>query len=110
MSRILKLSLLVFVIVATSAMVMAQSTVSGAISGSVSNPNKELVPGAAVTILNTETNQEETATTDDQGQFRISNLQPGSYTVTINAAGFGSFSQPAVVEVGRVTEVNAVLS
>lgn len=111
MSRILRLSFLVFVMVTTSAIAVAQSTVTGAIGGSVSNPNKEVVTGAAVTSRNAETNKEDSATTDDQGRFRITNLQPGIYTVTINAAGFGPFSQDqVVVEVGRVTEIDAALS
>jgi carboxypeptidase family protein len=111
MSRIVRLSFLVFVMVATSAIVLAQSTVTGAIGGSVSNPNKEVVPGAAVTSRNAETNKEDSATTDDQGQFRIGNLQPGLYTVTVNAAGFGPFSrEKVVVEVGRVTELEVPLS
>ena len=111
MSRIVKLSFLVLVMVASGAIVSAQSTVAGAIGGSVANPNKEVVPGASVTVLNSETNKEDTATTDDQGRFRINNLQPGTYAVTINASGFSPFSQPqVVVEVGRVTELDVALS
>ena len=111
MSRIVKLSFLVFIMVATSAIVVAQSTVAGAIGGSVSNPNKEVVPGASVSARSAETNKEDSATTDDQGRFRINNLQPGIYAVTINAAGFGPYSQPqVVVEVGRVTELDVALT
>jgi hypothetical protein len=111
MSRIVRLSFLVFAMAATSAIVVAQSTVTGAIGGSVSNPNKEVVPGASVTSRNSETNKEDSATADDQGRFRIANLQPGIYGVTINAAGFAPYSQDrVVVEVGRVTEINAALS
>ena len=43
MSRIMRLSFLALILVATSAIVFAQSNVTGAIGGSVSNPNKELV-------------------------------------------------------------------
>ena len=111
MSKLMKLAFLFILVLAVSGAAMAQSTTTGAIGGSVSNPNKELVPGAAVTIRNTETNKEDTATSDDQGKFRIVNLQPGSYSVSINAQGFNAFSQDGVVvEVGRVTELEVPLT
>lgn len=110
MSSNMRLSFLLFLMVATSAIVFAQST-TGGIGGSVSNPNKEVVSGANVTVRNAETNKEDSTTTDDQGRFRISNLQPGIYAVTINATGFSPNSQPqVVVEVGRVTELDVALS
>ena len=111
MSKILKLSFLLICLIASGSVALGQGTVSGAIGGAVTNQNKEVVPGASVLSRNAETNKEDTATTDDQGKFRINNLQPGVYSITINASGFGPFSQEGVVvEVGRVTEINAILS
>jgi outer membrane receptor protein involved in Fe transport len=112
MQKILRFSLVAFLLVAMSALsVMAQSTVTGAISGVVSNPNKEVVPGAAVTVRNIETNKEQTATTDDEGRFRIVLLQPGTYAVTVNASGFSPFTQErVVVEVGQITPLDVPLS
>ena len=65
-----------------SAIAFGQGTVTGAIGGVVTNPNKEVVPGASVTVKNIGTNKEDTATTDDQGRFKIANLEPGTYNVT----------------------------
>ncbi|HKY28085.1 MAG TPA: TonB-dependent receptor [Pyrinomonadaceae bacterium] len=111
MSKILKLSFLLICLIASGSVALGQGTVSGAIGGAVTNQNKEVVPGASVLSRNAETNKEDTATTDDQGKFRINNLPPGVYSVTINATGFGPFSQEGVVvEVGRVTEINATMS
>lgn len=110
MSKIPSLTCVLFLTLAISATAFAQSSTSGAIGGVVTNPNKEVVPGATVTVLHTETNKEETGTADDQGSFRISNLAPGNYSVTVNGSGFSPFTQNVVVEVGRVTEVNAALS
>src|SRR5205807_1432609 len=102
-------SLLVTAFCAVSA--MAQGTVTGGISGTVTNPNKEVVSGAAVTAKNNGTAKEVTATTDDNGGFRIVNLDPGSYTVSINATGFSPFSSPTVVvEVGRLTNLEVPLA
>src|SRR5438552_4217782 len=102
-------SLLVLAVCALSA--MAQSTTTGAINGAVTNPNKEVVTGATVTVKNNGTNKEATATTDDNGGFKIVNLDPGTYTVSVSSSGFAPFSNDSVVvEVGRATPVEVGLS
>jgi hypothetical protein len=90
---------------------MAQGTVTGGISGTVSNPNKEVVAGATVTAKNLGTGKEFTATTDDNGGFKITNLDPGTYSVVVNASGFAPFNAESVaVEVGRSTELPVTVS
>lgn len=111
MRKFLHLSLaplLVFACMCTSA--FAQSTTDGAIGGTVKDPNGAIVTGASVTVRNQETNKESTGTTDDEGRFRIVQLPPGNYTVTINQSGFATFTQQSiVVEVGRVTSLDIPL-
>ncbi len=88
-----------------------QSTTDGAIGGSVKDPNGAVVAGATVVVRNVETNREATAQTDDEGRFRAVQLQPGNYSVKINAAGFGEYTRDSVVvEVGRVTSLDVDLS
>src|ERR1041385_478937 len=111
MSKFVKLSFVLLFILGMSAMAFGQSTTTGAIGGVVNNPNKEVVPNASVTVRNIETNKEDTATTDDQGRFKVAGLQPGVYSVTINGSGFSPFTQDNVtVEIGRETPINAALS
>ncbi|HEV7472840.1 MAG TPA: carboxypeptidase regulatory-like domain-containing protein, partial [Pyrinomonadaceae bacterium] len=111
MSKFVKLSFVLSLIFGMSAIAFGQSTVTGAIGGSVTNPNKEVVPNAAVTVRNTDTNKEDTTTTDDQGRFKVAGLQPGNYAVTINGTGFSPYTQEKVtVEIGRETTLNAALS
>src|SRR6266850_1892756 len=107
MCKSLRFSLIAFAFVILATMsASAQSTVTGAIGGVVMNPAKEVIPGATVSVRNTETNKESTATTDDQGRFVVTNLQPGTYAITINSTGFSAFTQDAVVvEVGRTTSL-----
>jgi outer membrane receptor protein involved in Fe transport len=88
----------------------AQSTTQGAIGGTVKDPQGAVVPNATVVVKNDETNKESTATTDDEGSFRVAQLQPGNYTVTVNSTGFAAFTAKLVVEVGRVTPVDAALT
>src|SRR6185436_18365288 len=89
--------------------VMAQSTTQGAISGTVRNPNGEVVANATVTVRNEATNKELTANTDDNGGFKTGNLDPGTYTVTVASTGFENWTQSAVVEVGLVTKLDVGL-
>jgi hypothetical protein len=111
MSKIVRVFFVSLLVLALSAIAFAQSTTTGAIGGVVTNPNKEVVTGAAVTVKNLETNKEDSATTDDTGRYKVVNLQPGIYNVAINASGFGPFSQDKVtVEVGLTTNVDANLS
>ena len=111
MHKFFRLSLATLLVFALSALAFAQSTTTGAISVSVADPQGAIVPNATVTVRNSETNKEETATTDSEGRARVVNLQPGTYTVTVNASGFGAFTQEkVVVEVGRVTSLDTPLS
>ena len=90
---------------------MAQSTTTGAISISVTDPNGAVVPNATITARNVETNKEDTAATNDEGQAKIVNLQPGTYSVVVKAGGFGDYTiEKVVVEVGTVNPVEAKLA
>ena len=110
MSKFVKLAFVLSFILGLSAIAFGQSTVTGAIGGTVTNPNKEVVPNASVTVRNNGTAKEDTATTDDQGRFKVSGLQPGTYSVTINGSGFSPYNQDATVEIGRETSINVELS
>lgn len=102
-------SLVLIALCALSA--MPQGTVTGAIGGLITNPNKEVVPGATITVKNAGTGKEETATADGEGRFKVTNLQPGNYSVSVNASGFAPFNQETVVvEVGRETTLDVGLS
>src|SRR5215470_8264722 len=106
-----KLFFLCLFIFGLSAVAFAQSTTTGSIGGVVTNPNKEVVSGAAVTVKNIGTNKEDAATTDDSGRFKVSNLQPGNYSVTVNSSGFSPMTTDnVVVEIGRETNLEVNLS
>ncbi len=89
---------------------LAQSAVTGAVGGSVTDPNNAAIPNATVTLRSLDTNKIETATTGSDGRYRISNLQPGRYSISVAASGFSEFKQDGlIVEVGRLTIVEAGL-
>src|SRR5262245_56313499 len=111
MKRILLFALFSLCASAGAAGAYAQSAVSGAVSGTVSDPSHAVVPSASVTLLNASTNQEELAATDADGRFRFNSVQPGTYTLTIKTGGFADYKQEqVVVEVGRTSIIDATLS
>ena len=111
MSKIIRFSFISLLVLALSAVAFAQSTTTGSIGGVVTNPNKEVVSGAAVSVKNIGTNKEDTATTDDTGRFKAANLQPGVYSVTVSSSGFSPMTVDNVtVEVGRETNLEVALA
>lgn len=111
MSKIVRVCFVSLLVLALSAITFAQSTTTGSIGGVVTNPNKEVVSGAAVSVKNMGTNKEDAATTDDSGRFKVSNLQPGNYSVTVNSSGFSPMTTDnVVVEIGRETNLEVNLS
>jgi len=90
----------------TAMVANGQSTTQGAISGTVEDVTSAVIPGAAVTIRNEGTSAEQHLTADSKGYFDAPLLEPGTYTVSITAAGFGNFkSSDVVVQVGQMTTV-----
>lgn len=65
----------------------AQKTTSD-IVGTVVDQSDQAVAGATVTVTSIGTGATRTATTDETGGFRVTNLQPGRYEVSAEAANF----------------------
>lgn len=110
-TSLIRLTVISFVLVICTALAaFAQSTTEGAIGGTVADPQDRVVPNASVTATNTARNLEQSAKTNDAGYFRIGQLQPGTYTLTVSAQGFATFKvEQVIVNVGSLTPVNPKL-
>src|SRR5215216_2847795 len=77
--------------------VLAQTSTTGSIEGTVTDQTGAAVPGIAVKVSSANLISAQTVTTDDSGRYRVLNLPPGKYTVTIEAEkGFGKFERSDV--------------
>jgi Carboxypeptidase regulatory-like domain/TonB-dependent Receptor Plug Domain len=70
-----------------AANVSAQS-VTGSISGTIVDEQRQVIPGATVTAINELTNESRVVTSSTTGTFLVTNLPPGSYTVRVEMQSF----------------------
>lgn len=115
---------LMFFCIVLSSIAMAQSTTGTAtLSGAVTDSTGFVVPAAKVSVTNLDTGVISTSVTTNEGTWYIPNLNPGTYQVKIEAAGFKAYvrsgltlrtaEQPRIdvsLEVGNVTETVTVTS
>ncbi|HYJ48010.1 MAG TPA: TonB-dependent receptor, partial [Pyrinomonadaceae bacterium] len=90
----------------------AQTATTGTIEGTVTDVNGAVVPGVTVTVTSPNLIRAQSATTDDEGRFRVLNLPPGKYSVTIESArGFSKFEQKDVeVNLSKTSSVEVRLA
>jgi hypothetical protein len=83
---------------------------TGSIEGTVNDPQGAVVQNATVTVHNAATNFTRTATTGDNGHYRISQLPPGTYEVKVAGANFKtSVVSDVVVAVGQTLPLDVQL-
>jgi hypothetical protein len=69
---------------------------TGTLSGTVYDSAGAAIPNAKVTVKNEASGDERTTTSNSVGVFSVTAVQPGSYTVTVEAAGFKAWQQAAI--------------
>ena len=105
----LALLAVVFAIAMIAGTVLAQSE-TGQIVGKVTDPNGAIVAGAAISLKSVETGAQRTATTNEDGVYAITNLQPGVYEIAVQAANFAKSTQRVQVTVGAKASLETALS
>ncbi|PYT90630.1 MAG: hypothetical protein DMG36_20450 [Acidobacteria bacterium] len=80
----------------------AQSTTTGAVVGTVSDPQQAAIAGAKVVLQNININQSYEETSASSGQYSFPAVVPGAYKVTATMKGFRTVTIPnIVVEVAK---------
>jgi hypothetical protein len=103
---------LVVVLVSLSLLcaVSARAQNTADILGTVTDASGAVVPDATVTLTNTATNISQTTKASGNGEYTFTLLQPGTYSVRVEAKGFKTFSAPAVtVSTGDRARVDAAM-
>ena len=76
-----------FAVLLAASPATAQTT-TAAVLGTVTDAQKAVLPGVAVTVVNVDTGIESTGVTDATGRFRIGALRPGVYDISVELSGF----------------------
>ncbi len=100
---------LTFVFFLFSGSVFAQRDL-GTITGTVTDASGAAIPNAKITILEVATGISNTTVTSESGNYTRAALKPGTYTVTVEAAGFQKTEQKGVlINPGEPTGVDLVV-
>ncbi|HWC78074.1 MAG TPA: carboxypeptidase-like regulatory domain-containing protein, partial [Blastocatellia bacterium] len=109
MRNILSLSI-TCLLLSVPASVFAQSASTGALTGTVIDSNQGVVREVQVKVTNEATGEERSVKTNDEGNFTVPLLTPGSYRVDLSKAGFKSASKKGLrVNVSETSRLDVEL-
>ncbi|HEY4764965.1 MAG TPA: TonB-dependent receptor [Candidatus Sulfotelmatobacter sp.] len=109
MMRFIRRVLAFCLLVCIAGPAFSQSTNSGDIRGTVTDPSGAVVPGVTVTVLNLDTGTTKDLVSNSDGLYDTASILPGNYRVTFRKEGFGKLVRgPITLQVGIIT-VNGTL-
>ncbi len=80
------------------------------ITGTITDSTGAVVPGATVSVINSQTNQERRVESNESGNYTVPFLVPGGYSTKVQHGGFkGSVRSGIRLQVGDVARVDFVL-
>ena len=98
--------LILYLMVFTASLCWAQVD-SSRIVGTVVDSSGAVVIGAAVKVVNTETNITVSATTNEFGEYTATSLKPGVYSISAEKSGFKTAVQSAIkLDINQVARVD----
>ena len=84
---------------------------TGRLVGTVTDPGGAVIPGATVTVKDMQTGRELTTTASDDGNFNFPQLNVGTYTVTVTASGYSTFTATEVkIDTNRDNTLNVAMA
>ena len=96
-------------LVVLSTQVLAQSLISGDISGTVSDPTGAVLARVSITLASSETGSAQSTTTSALGTYRFSLLKPGLYFLVVDQPGFEKAKVRVPVAVGQTATANITM-
>jgi len=104
--------LAIAVLVSVTSLPAFGQAITGTLRGTVTDPNGGVIAGATVTAKHQGTGVTSPTTTSGEGLYVLSNLPPGTYTITVEPTG--GFSKKAITDVnvpiGQTTDLSITLA
>ena len=95
----------IFVFLCACVCAAQQNVTSATLSGRVEDTQGAVVSGAILFATHIETNQQQTATTDEEGRYRFPYLRTGAYDLKVDAQGFSTITKQLTVSVGQAVDL-----
>lgn len=89
-----------------AAAVAAAQTVTGTLEGHVTDPSGAVVPGAKISVKNSETGMTRSTTTNTEGYYQLTFLPVGDYEIVAEAQGFSTVKRPVIVSLNTTFTVD----
>lgn len=107
--RHLQLTISFLIVVSIPSIILAQEF-RAVVNGKITDPAKAVIVGAVITVTNLSTNEAVKVTTDVEGNYTVPFLNPGTYSITVEAQGFKKYSRTNQdLQVGQTATLNIVL-
>jgi hypothetical protein len=109
--RIVRKTLPVLVVLSLFGAVAVWASITGSISGIVTDPSGSVVPNATVAATNVDTGVQSSIKTDGAGFYNFPNLPVGNYDIEVTAPGFKTYSRTAIrIDANSVVSVDVKLA
>jgi len=82
----------------------------GSLRGTVQDATGARIPSAKIVVRSADSSMEREASSEDRGEFRVDDLLPGAYRMTVSAAGFAPAQADVSIAVSSVREVTVTLT
>jgi hypothetical protein len=102
-------SLLVAVSLTVLAAALQAQNPRGSLRGTVQDATGARIPSAKIVVRSVDSSLQREAASEDRGEFRLDDLLPGIYHMTVSAAGFATAKSDVSVAVSSVREVTVTL-
>ena len=88
---------------------LAQEETAASITGQVTDSTGAVIQGASVVVTNKDTNSERRVQTNEDGNYVVTPLIPGSYTVTVQQTNFKRYVQTVTLNAKDRRGIDVVL-
>src|SRR6187455_339662 len=88
--------------------VFAQAS-SATLTGTIKDTSGGVLPGVSITARNIATNDTRTATSENAGLYRLTNLPRGTYEVRAELQGFKTIQSEVLVTVGDTVRLDLAM-